>query len=372
MKIGIMSMQRIINYGSWLQAYALKSVLETMGNSVEFVDYLMEPSLIPERPEKSQNMILKKACNICKMLSPTYRDYRNRQIRMNQSFSQFCNRFCKEFLPDLGVTQEYNLCPELDALIVGSDEVFNCTQPGNAVGYSLQLFGKNHRAKKLISYAASFGSTTIDKLKQYGVAMEVGSYLNGFDVLSVRDDNSADIIEELCNRRPEQHIDPVLLYDFPEVNRIDITMRDYIVVYAYAGRIREEEEKAICAFARKNGKKILCLGFYQPFCDEYVLATPLEVLAYVKNADYVITDTFHGTVFSIKYQIPFITLIRDSNRQKLGDLLCKFDLESRCIEQLQNVEDILCRPITAGEVQKKLDAYRYRAYGYLCHALNMN
>jgi len=370
MKIGIMSMQRIINYGSWLQAYALKSVLESKGHSVEFVDYLVEPSLIPERPDKSRNMVLKKARNICKMLSPDYRDYRSRQIRMNLSFSEFHNRFSEEFLRDLGVTQEYNLCPELDALIIGSDEVFNCTQPGNAVGYSLQLFGKDHRARKLISYAASFGSTTIEKLKRYGVATEVGEYLNGFDALSVRDSNSAGIIEELCCKTPEQNIDPVLLYDFPEINGIDIAMRDYIVVYAYAGRIQEKEAKAICAFARKYGKKILCLGFYQPFCDEYVLATPLEVLAYVKNADYVITDTFHGAVFSIKYQKKFAAIARDSNKNKLVGLLRLFQLAEHCVTDLCDLECILNLTLDLS-VAERIVSEREKAKEYLFREIKM-
>lgn len=362
MKIGIMSMQRIINYGSWLQAYGLKSVLESMGHCVEFTDYLAEPPLMTETSEAAAPA--SKLSRFVRMLSPSYRDYRARQIRMNQSFSAFHHRFLDEFLPTLGVTKEQNLCPELDALVIGSDEVFNCTQPGTAVGYSLQLFGRDHRAKKLVSYAASFGSTTMEKLEQFGVREEIGTHLARFDAISVRDENSAGIVTELCGKVPVQNIDPVLLYEFPEAEDISVPLKDYIVVYAYAGRIRDDEAQAIRDFARKHNKKVLTLGFYQPFCDEYVQATPMEVLAYVKHADYVVTDTFHGTVFSIKYQKRFATIIRSSNNNKLTGLLDTFQLGSHCVSELGDLERILAlEPDPA--VLAMIEAEREKAKQYL-------
>lgn len=369
MKIGIMSMQRIINYGSYLQAYGLRAMVEAMGHSVEFVDYEVGAPLVEDAARTGNGRLAEKLRNALQMLRSDYRRYRKDQIRMNQSFEAFHRRFQEEFLPELGVPEGRNLCPELDVLLIGSDEVFNCTQPGDAVGYSLQLFGKGHRARKLVSYAASFGSTTLDKLEKYGVRDEIGKYLARFDGLSVRDENSAGIVTELCGRTPVQNIDPVLLYEFPEVDEIRIPHRDYMVVYAYAGRIGEEESAAIRAFAKKEGKKILSLGFYQPFCDEYVQATPMEVLAYVKHADYVITDTFHGTVFSLKYQVPFATLIRDSNRQKLGDLLRRFGAENRSAAELSQLEAVLRTPMQTEKIRTLLAQYRQEAKAYLRDAL---
>lgn len=74
MKIGIMSMQRIINYGSWLQAYGLKSTLESMGHRVEFVDYLAEPPLVSEPTATQQQKLLARAKGLLRMLLPSYRD----------------------------------------------------------------------------------------------------------------------------------------------------------------------------------------------------------------------------------------------------------------------------------------------------------
>ncbi len=369
MKIGIMSMQRIINYGSFLQAYGLRKTLEEMGHQVQFVDYEVGPSLVKTKKDKKWCRLLGKVTNAAKMISPTYRAERDVQIQMNQSFADFYNRFVREFLPQLGISEERVLRPELDALVIGSDEVFNCTQAGDMVGYSLQLFGKDHCAKRLISYAASFGTTTLEKLDYYGIREEIKNCLEGFNHISVRDENSAQIVSTLCGKKPVQNIDPVLLYDFPEVESIEVTLNDYIVVYAYAGRINDEEAKAIQQFAKKQGKKLISLGFRQSFCDICIQASPLEVLAYVKHADYVITDTFHGTVFSIKYQIPFATLIRDSNKQKLGDLLRSFQLEARSVAQLSDLESIVTQPVDQLAVRSLLCEYQQSAKAYLSAAL---
>ena len=365
MKVGIMSMQRVVNYGSFLQAYGLRSVIENMGHSVEFVDYLPEPSLKPELQISWRSRVFTKGKNLLRLAFPSYREYRNKQIHMNRTFSVFYDTFLHKFLPILGVNEERKYCPQLDALIIGSDEVFNCTQPGSVVGYSLQLFGKDHQAKKLISYAASFGSTTINELKHYHITEEVGYYLRHFDAISVRDANSSEIVNKLTGLTSEQHIDPVLLYDFPEVNRITIPLQNYIVVYAYAGRITDAESEEIRRFARKHNKIILSLGFYQPFCDEFVLASPLEVLAYIKHADYVVTDTFHGSVFSIKYQVPFAAIIRESNHHKLSDLLHRFQLDNRRVLHLSDLESTLCTPIDRDSLKVLLNQHQTDARKYL-------
>ena len=362
MIVGIMSMQRVRNYGSFLQAFGLKKIIESMGHTVKFVDYKAEVPLTGnDVGEKNENIILR----IMRMLSPNYRAYRKKQIKLNSTFTNFCNTYDREFLPELGVGKEYVYTPKVDVLIIGSDEVFNCTQKGKQVGYSLQLFGKDNQANSLISYAASFGNTTLEKLNKYNVTAEIAYALKQFNDISVRDQNSADIIEKLCGFKPKRHIDPVLLYDFPEVDNIHICLKDYIVVYAYADRIQEDESIEIRKFARERGKKILSLGFYQPFCDEYILSTPLETLAYVKNADYVITDTFHGTVFSIKYQIPFATIIRKSNQQKLGDLLKLFNLQERSVKNVNHIRGILDIPMKNYEIVNILENEKFSAINYL-------
>lgn len=366
MKVGIMSMQRIINYGSFLQAYGLKKTIESMGHEVQFVDYKIEPSVVSQNQGTvADNVFKTKLKKVVHMLYPEYRAWRKRQIKLNQTFSEFVTVFQKEYLPALGITDEINLAPEVDTLVIGSDEVFNCTQSGDKVGYSRQLFGEGNQAKRLISYAASFGNTTFEKLKTYSIDCEIGTYLSAFDAISVRDSNSYNIVKSLTGTEAYRNIDPVLLYPFTEVEDIEILLKDYIVVYAYADRISSEEAAEIRKFAQKKGKKVVALGFYQPFCDEWISATPLEVLAYVKYADYVITDTFHGTIFSIKYQKRFGTIIRESNKEKLGDLLRSFNLETHQIIDLRELPEIVESDVDERTISKLLKEKREAAIAYL-------
>ena len=142
-------------------------------------------------------------------------------------------------------------------------------------------------------------------------------------------------------------------------------MKNYVIVYAYSGRINDEEAKVIQDFAHKINKKTLSIGVRQAFTDEYICVDPFTMLAYFKNADYVVTDTFHGTVFSIKYQIPFATIIRETNKEKLSDLLDKFNLSYRKVDNLNSLEDIMTRRLDRDIINEKLSTYKKQSIDYL-------
>ena len=99
---------------------------------------------------------------------------------------------------------------------------------------------------------------------------------------------------------------------------LEIRKDKYMIVYTYPERITNVKEiTAIKQFARDKGLKLISIGHYFPWCDEVVVPTPFEVLAYFRDADYIVTDTFHGSIFSIKHNKPFGTIIRTMNNQKL-------------------------------------------------------
>lgn len=79
---------------------------------------------------------------------------------------------------------------------------------------------------------------------------------------------------------------------------------------------------------------MISIGHYFSWCDEVVIPTPFEVLAYFKGASYIITDTFHGSVFSIKFNKEFCTIVRDMNSNKLVSLLKQFGLENRIVTDM--------------------------------------
>ena len=103
---------------------------------------------------------------------------------------------------------------------------------------------------------------------------------------------------------------------------------------------------------------------YQSWCDKQILCTPFELLVYFKNADYVITDTFHGTVFSIKYNKKFVTIVRDSNKQKLTDLLERFNLKTRIINHPDEIAKKLSTPISYQYANEEIQRYKKAAEQY--------
>lgn len=257
-----------------------------------------------------------------------------------QFFKEIERRLIQD-LKAMGV-DELNYDCRVDTLVIGSDEVFNCLQP-YPVGYSKQLFGDGFEGNKLVSYAASFGSTRYEDLVETGIVQEIKTMLSKFAAISVRDENSAHIVKQLLGYDPEIHMDPVLMYDFAqEIAEYKTSEKDYIILYAYTGRLSREEECYIKKFANRHNKKIICIGHYSNIADKNVICNPLYVFSYFKNADYVITDTFHGTVFSIKMNTKFCTLIRDSNRNKLEALLKKLDKLDRKVEKMEDSQLFLC------------------------------
>ena len=366
-KIGIMSMQRIANYGSFLQAYGLKKLIEELGHKVEFVDYHVGASVIAEKADSKNKFVRKfeKGLETFKYQAP---------FAHKLSFIRYKQSFAKKYMPLLGVTENMNYNPTLDCMVIGSDEVFNCIQKNSNVGYSMELFGKDNHADKLISYAASFGNTTLEKLNKYEKANEVGELLKKFDAISVRDANSGNVVEHLTGKAPVYNLDPVLTYDYMNCcNEIpEITTKEkYLILYAYAGRISNNEADWIAEYARKKNLKVYAIGGIQKCADRFIDCSPFEVLAYFRNAEEVITDTFHGSIFSIITHRPFTTLIRKSvgnsygNEEKLSDLLKRLNLEKQMTTRIEDAEKINKQSINFKEVDNILQNQRKIAVEYL-------
>ena len=366
-KVGIMSMQRIANYGSFLQAYALKQLIEELDCKVEFVDYHVGVPVIAENADSKNKFVrkLEKGLETFRYQAP---------FSHKLAFIQYKQSFGKKYMPVLGITDTMNYNPDLDCLVIGSDEVFNCIQKNSNVGYSPELFGKDHNAKRLITYAASFGNTTLEKLDKFKKTDEIGTLLKRFDALSVRDANSGAIVERLTGKSPVYHLDPVLTYDYmnccDKIPQIE-SKEKYLILYAYAGRISNREADWIAAYAKKKKLKVYAIGGIQKCADRFVDCSPFEVLAYFKNAEEVITDTFHGSIFSVITHRPFTALIRKSvgnsygNEEKLGDLLNRLGLSARMTTKIEAAESINMHPIDYVGVDGILQKQRTLAQAYL-------
>lgn len=379
MKVGIMSMQRVINYGSYMQALSLKTMLEGLGHDVVFVDYKAKPSIQHRRDPKywlQKGKHAVKNTGLCRSLANLYR---GRPIghRVSEGYTEAEQAFIPD-LEKLGVEyDQFHYHTKVDALIIGSDEVFNCLQNADNVGFSPELFGKNNRAGILLSYAASFGNTTLERLDEYGVSKQIGRYLDRFDALSVRDENSAQIIRSLTGREPLQHLDPALIGGIEHMQWEDNPEKGYVAVYAYPKRISKEEGEAITAFAKEKGLRVLSLCGAQkvPGFVNLKPCAPSEILSYIRNAEYVVTDTFHGTIFSVIHHVPFAVYCRRpqdvsySNSEKILDLLRKLELTDRLVSDENDLNTILGKPVDFEAVDRIRERERSAAREYFKNAL---
>lgn len=352
-------MQRIKNYGSFLQAYALKNLLTDLGHEVEFVDYHIGEPLVPGEASLGLLRKLDKAVDAIRIgagIGPTI------------GYLFYKKNYAKKYFPLLGI-DEYNYNPKLDCLVIGSDEVFNCIQSNPNVGYSLELFGKDNNAKKVITYAASFGNTTEKLLRQYHRYDEIKGLLQQIEQpISVRDLNSSSIIGGM-GLTSDIYLDPVLSYDWKK-SLVDIQpmkwKKPYLLIYGYSGRFSRAECKEIRAYARSKHLKIINIGGIQRCCDKFISCTPMELFSWFLGAEEVVTDTFHGSILSILTKRPFVTYVRQSgygNMEKIVDLLTRLKLDGR-ISTSNHLNAIMQLPIDWKAADKIIREYRQKTQEY--------
>ncbi len=356
MKIGILSMQKIPNYGSFLQAYSLKKQLEKRGNEVFFIDIEAGRQVAPTLQEEES--VLKT------ITSKVFDKYVLKRIAHYFFHKKMCNIHTTDHIKFLETDKKIGN-EQFDLVIIGSDEVFNCFNP-TPWGFSPQLLGKVNNAKKIVSYAASCGNSSYEDAVKYGVCEEINEYLNNISDISVRDKKTYEFVKKITGRDSYIHLDPVFITNFDEQICKIPKRKPYMLVYAYGNRICNENEiYAIKAYAKKNGLQILSVGTQQRWCNHNITANAFELLAYIKNAECIITDTFHGTVFSIKYNKRFGAFIRESNKNKLGCLLGQFDLTNRSITSIDCFSEVMDTPIDYKRVNNIIEDECKKTYGFL-------
>lgn len=362
-KIGIISMQRVMNHGSFLQAYALKKTVENVIPNVkcEFIDLPSNSKCEVKYNSKSFLDILRFVYHKLKRDATICDEY-----SLKWNYYKFKNIYKECLEKHLGIQEELNHNTDYEAVIIGSDEVFNCTQEDAVWGKSMLLFGEDVVAKKIISYAASFGYTTEERLKQFELYEAVSRNLNNFSAISVRDSNSEQIISKMLGFTPKKHLDPVFIYDFYNELQMKKKKRKIFVIYQYQNRIIEqgiiEEIKRI---AKEKGCKIVSVFEYCSWADENLVCTPFEAMEYIRDAEYVVTDTFHGCVMSIKFNKKFATFCRQSNYNKLMNLLRQFQLEKQLITENSNLVDTLEHEIDWEKINQIIEQERESAIMYL-------
>lgn len=350
MKICILSMQMVDNYGSVLQAYALKRIIENCGHQVEFIDIL--PNFNEDELLKDSRQIFEEDIeNYHKMgiLRQIKKIDKYIVYRIQNKFNVFKQQeMYKEFRKKFLNIEEKNKNTHYDVCIIGSDEVFNCLCD-SPWGFTSQLFGNVSQAERVITYAASCGATKVEKLPN-AVVNKIQHSLDNMSTISVRDENTRVFVQKIAGEKKDiiQHLDPALLYNFSENIEIDNGLLKklgrYCIVYSYNNRIHDSDEimeiKKICSEKQMN---IITLGSPQMWTNNFLPVTPFVLLGLFAKAEFIITDTFHGTIFSAKLAKKFAVMVRPSNENKLNDLLKRLKIEHHKVNnfcELSNVYEI--------------------------------
>lgn len=145
----------------------------------------------------------------------------------------------------------------------------------------------------------------------------------------------------------------------------------YLILYAYSDRISDNEADWIVAYAKKKNLKVYAIGGIKKCADKFIGCPPFEVLGYFKKAEEVITDTFHGSIFSVITHRRFTTLVRKSvgnsygNEEKLTDLLERLNLTDRMTFDMKDAERINSQTIDFAAVDAILKQQRAYAKKYL-------
>jgi len=263
---------------------------------------------------------------------------------------------------------------EYSKFVLGSDQVWHPINYGSHY-YTMEWIPEQI---KKITYAASFGVSNIPKYQIKGTK----KFLGRIDNISVREQQGAQIVYDMINKKVPVVVDPTLLLDSDMWGGIsaNIQDKDYIFCY-FLGDNKMAREMAI-AMKKKTGKKIFSI----PCMDEINLEDlkfgdkqlydvgPSEFLSYIKNAAYVITDSFHGTVFSVLFNKQFVVYNRYNNKNKnstnsrIDTLLLKIELENRRVLNNCSTEEsvnILLGAIDYSKVNFKVSELKSESIEYL-------
>lgn len=360
MKIGTVTFwQSQDNYGQLLQCYAMIRFLRQMGHDAFLIKYM---------PQRRQVSLLRKIQYLSKLLlnSSEMRNYRayKRLSRLSSEEAQRHDRqfvcFIGEHIPSTsrlyGLEELKQTPPEADAYLCGSDQIWG----GADEGYYLQ-FGPS--GVKRIAYAPSFGGLQPDRL----ALRRIREYLSSFSFLSSREKQGVELLHSLGYGEACLVPDPTLLLPSSAYRQIATGKLSadapYLLVYLL-GTETPVEADGIFRFAVGKGLRVKYVASQgRQDCHDKIYPTIEEWLELVDKAAYVVTNSFHGTVFSLLFNTPFLVIpvsgaaARMNNR--IYDLLTPCGLQNRIYDGGFNrlLDDMdfsqfnLCREKEAARIQ---------------------
>ena len=386
MKIGIVTVHKAPNYGANLQAYATWKFISDCGHDCEIIDLSLKPEgeRFPlSRPEYYKRnkialrvrikQVLRKILVIVGLKKTIYTP--PPILPAAQKKFETFNKLIKYSSHYETLEKLYSCPPQYDLYITGSDQVWNPTQH-----YCLEPFFLTFvdERKRKLSYAASIGIEELTDREK----MQFSKWLYSYEAISVRERIAKEILEDVTGRMDiEQVIDPTFLLSQEEWQKFAIKPKcnkPYVLVFTlghnpalieYALKLRVEtgfDVKAVC---------LMAIPYYGKEYDSITDACPRELIGYMSDAELVLTDSFHGTVFSIlmKSKNFYTYLFSHAKRNsRMIDLLELMGLSDHIIDNSlsDSFETLMSRSINHEKISVIIDSERKRCGNWLVEKIN--
>lgn len=363
-KVGILTFHAAHNYGSMLQAYALKHIVKSLGFDSYIINY---------RNRRQRNLYSVLSVGIKTQMFRIL--HLQKYIRRYKTFESYL----KTFLTDKPLVDTIEEVAKLvqgnRAVICGSDQIWN--QSVNTYDADMvYLLPFSIMGGQKVAYAPSMGSD-IDKTF---IQKNLLEYIEDFSSVSAREIKLADCLGELLGKKVDTVLDPTLLVDISlwDNQLVPVTEKGYICFYSLI--YSEELVTLALEAARMLNLEVINLSprakyaSVHGFKQKYDVG-PREFVSYIKNADLVISNSFHGTVFSIIEETPLFSVILDKNkpdfrRQNLFQITQLYDMYFE-VSDIHTLKDRFERlkHIDYSKAKQRLNEAKTASLDYLKKAL---
>lgn len=369
MKISVITLHTVKNYGSVLQTYATQKKLEQMGARVEFVDYWRENTL--DRNVMHESLNGSGRWNRNPLTRLAYRAVKYPSIRKRvQVFNGFLQRYI-HLTPEryLSLEELEKRPPKADLYCTGSDQVWNSEWNGGIEKpYFLEYAPEGG---KCFAYAASFGKEKLDPEEQ----KTTKTLLQKYSAISMRESSGVRILNEMGIRGGVQILDPTLVLEANEWKKLMSPRRvrqKYLLIYQL--NKNRGFDRYARRLARAKGLKLIRLSYdYHHIVKSgrLVCCPSVETwLSLFYHADYVVTDSFHGTAFSINFNKQFAVFYPSRFGGRLESILKLTGLENRVVADCGSFAQA-DRSIDYRPVERILTEERKKADAFLTEALKI-
>jgi hypothetical protein len=361
MKIGIVTYHHSVSYGAFMQSYAFFRYLSGLGHDVKFIDYNPAHRDNKVRPWSNRFFGFHPQNLVYRFKYRSFSDYVKRYLPLTKR----SYRTLAELRDDP---------PDMDAYICGSDQIWNPVHIGDGFDPAyFACFGKPQT--KRIAYAASLGSGSLSDNYHQSLCDNVSN----MNHISVREKGGCDLVTSITGRQCEHVLDPTLLVsDYSELYKSKpLIKQPYVLVF----NLIESAwfQKTLEAVNAVSNLPFVFVGSYYKWWmnpGKTRFCTPGKWLNLFSNAKAVITNSFHGTVFSLNFKKPFISVGLSgkiaSRNVRIIDLLKAVQLEDRFVSEdssTGNVELITVNPDWAN-VEKCLSGMKTNSVEFLSRALS--